>query len=139
MPDTKVGPADAVALMEHFLTGMICTPHDDLDAALSRFINPAYTQVTDGEKSDRGEFVAHLEHLRGVLASGHVVVHQAVRQGRQIADRHTIYATMKDGRVSSFEVILIGSLDEQDRLFEVFETTRQLTGVAEDANLGSAR
>jgi len=46
---------------------------------------------------------------------------------------------MKDGRVSSFEVLLIGTLDERDRLLEVFETTRQLTGAAEDANLGSAR
>ena len=90
MSDTKVGPVDAAALMEHFLTGMICTRHQDLDAALSRLINPAYTQVTDGEKSERGEFVAHLEHLHGVLASGHVVVHQALREGRQIADRHTM-------------------------------------------------
>jgi hypothetical protein len=103
------------------------------------FINPAYIQVTDGEKSDRGEFVAHLEHLRGVLASGHVVVHEALREGRRVADRHTVHATLKDGRVSSFEVLLIGSLDAQDRLFEVFETTRQLTGDAEVANLGSAR
>ena len=139
MSDTIAGPTDAAALMEHFLTGMILTPYEDLDAALARFVNPAYTQVTDGETADRGEFVAHLEHLRGVLASGRVVVHEALREGRRIADRHTVHATMKDGRVSSFEVILIGSLDEQDRLLEVFETTRQLTGSAEDANLGSAR
>jgi hypothetical protein len=139
MSDIKVGPIEAAALMEHFLTGMIFTPYEDLDTALERFINPAYIQVTDGEKSDRGEFVAHLEHLRGVLASGHVVVHEALREGRRVADRHTVHATLKDGRVSSFEVLLIGSLDAQDRLFEVFETTRQLTGDAEVANLGSAR
>ena len=139
MSDIKAGPTEAAARMEHFLTGMIFTPYQDLDTALERFINPAYTQVTDGETSDRGEFVAHLEHLRGVLASGHVVVHEALREGRRIADRHTVHVTMKDGRMSSFEVLLIGSLDEQDRLFEVFETTRQLTGDAEVANLGSAR
>lgn len=139
MSDTKLGPTDAAELMEHFLTGMIFAPYEDLDTALERFINPGYTQVTDGVKADRGEFVAHLEHLRGVLASGHVVVHEALREGGRIADRHTMFATTKDGRVSSFEVLLIGSLDEQDRLLEVFETTRQVTGDAEDANLGSAR
>lgn len=139
MSDIEVGPTGATALMEHFLTGMIFTPYEDLDTALERFINPAYTQVTDGERAERGEFVAHLEHLRGVLASGHVVVHEALREGRRIADRHTVHVTMKDGRTSSFEVLLIGSLDEQDRLFEVFETTRQLTGDAEVANLGGAR
>jgi len=139
MSDIKVDPTEAAALMEHFLTGMIFTPYEDMDSALERFINPAYTQVTDGEQSDRGEFVAHLAHLRGAIAGGHVVVHEALREGRRIADRHTVHVTMKDGRVSSFEVLLIGSLDEQDRLFEVFETTRQLTGDAEVANLGSAR
>jgi len=139
MSDIKVDPTEAAALMEHFLTGMIFTPYEDMDTALERFINPAYTQVTDGEQSDRGEFVAHLAHLRGAIAGGHVVVHEALREGRRIADRHTVHVTMKDGRVSSFEVLLIGSLDEQDRLFEVFETTRQLTGDAEVANLGSAR
>jgi len=139
MSDIKVDPTEAAALMEHFLTGMIFTPYEDMDSALERFINPAYTQVTDGEKADRGEFVAHLAHLRGAIAGGHVVVHEALREGRRIADRHTVHVTMKDGRVSSFEVLLIGSLDEQDRLFEVFETTRQLTGDAEVANLGSAR
>ena len=139
MSDIKVDPTEAAALMEHFLTGMIFTPYEDMDSALERFINPAYTQVTDGEKADRGEFVAHLAHLRGAIAGGHVVVHEALREGRRIADRHTVHVTMKDGRVSSFEVLLIGSLDEQDRLFEVFETTRQLTGDSEVANLGSAR
>jgi hypothetical protein len=137
--DTEVGPADAAALIEHFLTGMIFTPHEDLEAALSEYINPAYTQVTDGVKSERGEFVAHLAHLQGAIEKGHVVVHEALREGRRIADRHSVHVTMKDGRVSSFEVLLIGSLDEQGRLLEVVETTRQLTGAAEHAKLGSAR
>jgi len=139
MADIEVAPSDAAALMEHFLAGMIFTPHEDLDTALEEFINPAYTQVTDGVVADRDEFVAHMAHLRGAIAGGHVVVHEALREGRRIADRHTMHATMKDGRVSSFEVLLIGTLDERDRLLEVFETTRQLTGAAEDANLGSAR
>ncbi|HEX4252699.1 MAG TPA: hypothetical protein VH008_32855 [Pseudonocardia sp.] len=139
MSDIKVAPTDAAALMEHFLAGMIFTPYEDLDTALQAFINPAYTQVTDGVKADRSEFVAHMAHVRGAIASGHVVVHEALREGRRIADRHTIHIAMHDGRASSFEVLLIGSLDERDRLLEVFETTRQLTGDADHADLGSAR
>jgi len=73
MADIEVAPSDAAALMEHFLAGMIFTPHEDLDTALEEFINPAYTQVTDGVVADRDEFVAHMAHLRGAIAGGHVL------------------------------------------------------------------
>lgn len=139
MSEEPLGSGITVEFMRRLLAEMIFTPAEDVKAVLPKFVNPAYVQVTDGKRSDYDDFAEHLTHLRSVVAEGEVIVHHALREGRSIADRHTVKVTMKSGGRSSFEVLLIGVLDEQDRLLAVHETTRQLSGDAADADLGSAQ
>jgi hypothetical protein len=139
MSEAPVGSVATVDFVRTLLTTMTFTSaEEEVKAMLPRFVNPAYVQVTDGKRIDYDDFTAHLEHLRSVVADGEFVVHHAVREGRSFAERHTVNVTMKTGGTSSFEVMMIGVLDEQDRLLAVHETTRQLSGDAADADLGSA-
>ncbi|MFJ5260560.1 nuclear transport factor 2 family protein [Streptomyces sp. NPDC088387] len=110
----------------------------EVRAILPRFVNPAYVQITDGKRIDYDDLVVHLEHLRSVVANGEFAVHHAVREGRSFAERHTVNITMKAGGASSFEVMMFGVLDEEDRLLAVHESTRQISGDSADADLGSA-
>jgi hypothetical protein len=138
MSEEPVGSVVTVDFVRTLLTTMIFTPGEEVKAMLPRFVNPAYVQVTDGKRIDYEDFAGHLEHLRSVIADGEVIVHHAVREGRSVAERHTVNVTMKAGGSSSFEVLMIGVLDEQDRLLAVHETSRQLSGDVADADLGSA-
>jgi hypothetical protein len=126
-------------LMESTLNAVTFAPLPNLETDLLAFVSPAYVQHTDGTTIGFDGFVDHMRHLRSVVAGGLIEVNEAVRDGNRIADRHTVTVTKKDGTNSSFEVLLIGTLDEQDRLLEVHETTRQLTGDPADAALGTAR
>jgi hypothetical protein len=126
-------------LMETTLNAVTFGPLANLETDLLAFVNPAYVQHTDGTTVGFDGFVDHMRHLRSVVASGLIEVNDVVRDGNAIADRHTVTVTTKDGSNSSFEVLLIGTLDERDRLLEVHETTRQLTGDPAHADLGTAR
>ena len=139
MPEEPMGSIATADFMRTVLNTTIFTPCDDVKAVLPKFFSPAYVQITDGKRIDYQDFADHLVHLRSLVAGGEIVMHHALREDRSIAERHTVNVTMKAGGTSSFEVLMIGVLDEQDRLLVVNETTRQLSGDAEHADLGSAR
>ncbi len=88
--------------------------------------------------SNYSQFVEHITHLRSLIAFGEVTVNETVQEGHKIADRHTVTIEKHDGSTTSFEVLLIGELAEDGRLLRVVETTRQLTGDAADAGMGSS-
>jgi len=98
-----------------------------------------YVQTTDGTVSDFTQFIEHIVHLRGVVSDGRVEVHEALRDGDLVADRHTVSLTLTDGSEVTMEVLLIGELDACGRFVRVIETTRQLSGEARHGDLGRAR
>jgi hypothetical protein len=113
-----------------------------LEPTAARYFSPLYRQVTDGEELDYDGFLAHARHLRGLLGQGataSVEVLDAVRHGRDLADRHVVSATKPDGTAVEIEVYLFGTLDADGRLLEVTEATRVLTGTDGDADLARAR
>lgn len=135
-----MGSVAAMDFVRNLLTAITFDPDEDVDvkALLPRLINPDYVQITDGKQIGYDDFITHLEHLRSVAANGEFVLHHAILEGRSFAERHTVHVTMKAGGTSSFEVMMIGSLDEEGRLLTLHEMTRQLSGDAADADLGSA-
>ena len=108
----------------------------DTEATVKRYFNPEYTQVTDGHTSDFAGFVAHVNHLRSATREVSFEVHEFLRNGDQIADRHTIKAVMQNGKTTEFEILLFGTLDNEERLLKVVESTRQVSGDESEANLG---
>jgi hypothetical protein len=120
--------------LESTLLGDPATTETDID----RFFSPDYTQVTDGKTSNRAAFGAHIRHLRSISVHGSVTIADFVTDGQRIADRHIVQGHLVNGEEVSFEVLLIGELDADDRIRRVVETTRQLSGDASHAGLGSA-
>ncbi|MGW0771042.1 nuclear transport factor 2 family protein [Streptomyces sp. NPDC002676] len=121
------------------LTDLLFTPGLDLDVAANRHFAPDYRQRTDGRWDNRQEFLAHIAHLRQVVAGGSVQVHDELVDGGRYADRHTVNVTKNDGATVRMEVYLFGEFAPDGRFRRIEETTLMLEGAGDDRNLGSAR
>jgi len=109
-----------------------------LDATLDRYFSPDFRQCVDGVSLSRAEFAQHIRLLRQRLRSGRIEVIEALRDGRRIADRHTVHAWRHDGGEVRAEVLLFGELAADGRICRVDEVTRLLAGAPGDADLGRA-
>ncbi|MBL1098438.1 nuclear transport factor 2 family protein [Streptomyces coffeae] len=121
------------------LTDLLFTPELDLNEAVDRHFTPDYRQRTDGRWDDRTAFLAHIAHLRTVVADGSVHVHEELVNGHLYADRHTVNVTKTDGTTVTMEVYLFGEFAPDGRFHRIEETTLMLQGAEADRNLGSAR
>ncbi|MFG2716172.1 nuclear transport factor 2 family protein [Streptomyces goshikiensis] len=121
------------------INDLLFTPGLDLDEALDRHFTPDYRQRTNGVWSDRAAFTRHMTRLRSLIGGGHVEVHDELRDGLRYADRHTVTITHHDGHTSRTEVYLFARFAPDGRFQRVEETTRLITGDADDENLGLVR
>ncbi|MFJ9843480.1 nuclear transport factor 2 family protein [Kitasatospora sp. NPDC101155] len=121
------------------LTDLLLAPGLDLHEAADRHFAPDYRQRTDGEWNDRQEFLAHIAHLRTVVAGGSVEVHDELSSGDRYADRHTMTVVKTDGSTVRMEVYLFAEFAPDGRFRRVEETTLMLEGAEHDRNIGSAR
>ncbi|MFD4573036.1 nuclear transport factor 2 family protein [Streptomyces sp. NPDC058417] len=121
------------------LTDLLFTPGLALQEAADRHFAPDYRQRTDGNWDDRDAFLKHIAHLRGVVDSGVIEVHDELYDGFRYADRHTVHVTKKDGSVVRTEVYLFGEFAPDGRFRRIEETTLMLEGAESDRDLGSAR
>ena len=121
------------------LTDLLLNDEITLAEAADRHFTPDYRQRTDGEWADRTEFLDHIAHLRTLVASGEVEVHEELYDGDKYADRHTCHITKTDGSTASMEVYVFADLAPDGRFNRIEETTLMLKGSDADRNLGSAR
>ncbi|MEU9131888.1 nuclear transport factor 2 family protein [Kitasatospora sp. NPDC048540] len=121
------------------LTDLLLTPGLDLEEAAEGHFAPDYRQRTDGSWADRTEFLAHIAHLRTVLAGGSVQVHDELTDGTRYADRHTMEVDKIDGSTVRMEVYLFAEFAADGRFRRIEETTLLLEGADSDRDLGSAR
>ncbi|MFF8784023.1 nuclear transport factor 2 family protein [Streptomyces sp. NPDC015125] len=110
-----------------------------LQEAADRHFAPEYRQRTDGQWADRTEFLAHLAHVRTLVAGGYIEVHEELYSGSKYADRHTAHITKKDGSTVRMEVYVFADLAPDGRFSRIEETTLMLQGSDADRGLGSAR
>ncbi|MEV7283047.1 nuclear transport factor 2 family protein [Streptomyces sp. NPDC093252] len=125
--------------MSAALTDLIFNPRITTAEAVDRHFTPDYRQRTDGRWDDRAGFVAHIAHLRTIVADGSVVVHEELRDGSRYADRHTVRITKRDGSEVTMEVYAFGDLAPDGRFSRVEEVTLMLHGSDADRGIGSAR
>ncbi|MBV6699164.1 nuclear transport factor 2 family protein [Kitasatospora aureofaciens] len=121
------------------LDDLLFTPGLALEEALDRHFAPDYRQRTDGRWDDRAGFAAHIRHLRAVVASGRVEVHEELTAGDRTADRHTVEVVKTDGTRVRMEVYLFGEYAPCGRFRRIEETTLLLDGPEGERDLGSAR
>ncbi|EDX20447.1 conserved hypothetical protein [Streptomyces sp. Mg1] len=110
-----------------------------LAEAADRHFTPDYRQRTDGEWADRSQFLDHIAHLRTLVATGEVEVHEELHDGDKYADRHTCHIVKKDGTTVSMEVYVFADMAPDGRFRRIEETTLMLKGSDADRTLGSAR
>ncbi|MFJ7591734.1 nuclear transport factor 2 family protein [Streptomyces sp. NPDC097617] len=121
------------------LTDLLLKRDLTVEEAADLHFAPEYRQRTDGEWADRASFIEHITHLRGVVESGRVEVHEELYDGSTYADRHTMYITKTDGSTVRMEVYLFGEFAADGRFSRIEETTLMLQGSDADRDLGSAR
>ncbi|MGW3040948.1 nuclear transport factor 2 family protein [Kitasatospora sp. NPDC001159] len=121
------------------LTDLLLTPGLDLNEAADRHFAPDYRQRTDGRWNDRQQFLAHIAHLRTIVAGGSIEVHDELLDGDRYADRHTMTVDKTDGSTVRMEVYLFAEFAPDGRFRRVEETTLMLEGAEHDRNIGSAR
>jgi hypothetical protein len=130
MRGTGIAPALNDLLLERSM---------DLNEAIDKHFAPDYRQRTDGVWSTRAEFAEHIAHLRKVVSTGSLQVHEELRDGPIYAERHTIAVTRTDGSEVRTEVYVFGECAPDGRFRRIEETTLMLSGSEADRNLGSAR
>ncbi|MFE9480540.1 nuclear transport factor 2 family protein [Streptomyces spororaveus] len=108
----------------------------DLTEAVDRHFTPDYRQRTNGVWGDRASFIQHMTRLRTLIRSGHIEVHDELRDGPRYADRHTVTLVHHDGHTSRTEVYLFARMAPDGRFRCVEETTLLVSGHADDENLG---
>ncbi|MEV6733348.1 MULTISPECIES: nuclear transport factor 2 family protein [unclassified Streptomyces] len=118
------------------INDLLFSPGVDLAEALDRHFTPDYRQRTNGVWSDRTSFARHITRLRSLIRSGHIEVHDELRDGLRYADRHTVTLSHHDGHTSRTEVYLFAELAPDGRFQRVEETTLLITGQLDDENLG---
>ncbi|MFD7909622.1 nuclear transport factor 2 family protein [Streptomyces sp. NPDC059752] len=118
------------------INDLLFTPGLDLTEAVDRHFSPDYRQRTNGVWSDRASFVQHMTRLRSLIRSGHIEVHDELRDGPRYADRHTVTLLHYDGHTSRTEVYLFAELAPDGRFQRVEETTLLVAGHGDDGNLG---
>ena len=129
-----MGAKDRVKLaLEALLTG------GQRDAAtIAAHFAPDYRQWVDGETLDFDGFVAHMQALDAALSSVAVHFETLVAEDSRVASRHIVESVGKDGHRGRFEVIAIFELGPQG-IRSCHELTRQISGRAEDRDLGARR
>jgi hypothetical protein len=121
------------------LSELILDRDQPVEQVVARYFTDDYRQRTDGVWSDRTEFIAHIEHLRQVVAGGEIDVHEELRDGARYADRHTVRIVKADGDRVHTEVYLFADIAADGRFRRIEETTMMLDGAEADRGLGSAR
>jgi len=120
------------AMLEDMYQSVFADP-----ACVPRYFSDDYVQVTDGKTIGYAEFLAHLRHLQGLIATIEFEVLDAMCDGDRLADRHVVRLLRKDGTESRHEVYLFGTVRD-GRFVAVSEATCVLDGDARSKTLASA-
>ncbi|KUL90186.1 hypothetical protein ZTR_02175 [Talaromyces verruculosus] len=126
MAITAITVCDKVETYQAALMSLFSGKPEDTEADLSKLLHPSFTQRDDTTTRDFVGFVAHISHLRQVLSPGSVElkVTQFLRDGNQLAERHTSTMKMPDGTVRQAETFQFGELAEDGRIASVVETVK---------------
>lgn len=98
---------------------------EDTETDLSKLLTPDFAQRDNVMTRDFDAFVAHIRWLREILPSVTLTVTQFLRDGAQLAERHSSETTTSDGTVLGTETFLFGEIAEDGRIRWIVETVKQ--------------
>lgn len=125
VPNQKTDFAANAVTFQAALRSLFSGKPDSAETDLSKLITPTFTLQDDTTKYDFPAFVAHIRRLREILPSVTLDITQFLRDGAQLAERHTSSTTRPDGSISNAETFLFAEVAEDGRLEWIVETVRR--------------
>lgn len=102
----------------------------------ARYFHPDYRQWVDGTVLDYPHFLRHIDTVKRHAAQMSICFTDVLRDGEQLAERHEVHATMRDG--SRMQVVVMAFHTLRDgRIAEIRELTRIEQGDPALRDLGS--
>jgi hypothetical protein len=100
---------------------------EDTEADLSKLFTPTFTQRDNQASRDFPAFVKHIRGLREILPPGSVnlKVTHFLRDGNQIAERHSSITKRPSGEVSRAETFMWVEIAEDGRIAWIVETVKR--------------
>ncbi len=121
---------------ENAFENLFSGPPETAEADLLRLVVPTYWQTTEDRRYEFADFVVHMQNFRKAVKHVEVEMHQFLRDGNQIADRHTVYAALKDGSNLELEVMLFGEVSGDGRMAWIVEKSEPAKGNQKPQNWG---
>jgi hypothetical protein len=115
-PQTKTNFTSSKEHYEAGLMSLFAGKPEDAEKDLSKLFTPTFTQTDDDGVRDFPAFVAHIRTLREMSLKVNLNVTHFLRDGAQVADRHSSSTIMPDGSVGTAETYMFGGVAEDGRL-----------------------
>lgn len=119
--------ANQVDTYQATLMSLFSGKPEDTEADLSKLFTPTFTQRDNQASRDFPAFVKHIRGLREILPPGSVnlKVTHFLRDGNQIAERHSSTTKRPSGEVSRAETFMWVEIAEDGRIAWIVETVKR--------------
>lgn len=98
---------------------------EDTEADLSKIFIPQFKFDAGDEKYDFDGFVAHMRRLREMKLDVDLTTVQFLRDGNQLAERHTSVTTLQDGKRMPAETFMFAEIAEDGRINWIIEAVQR--------------
>ncbi|KAK7425591.1 hypothetical protein QQZ08_007914 [Neonectria magnoliae] len=108
------------------LTNLFSGKPEDTERDLSKLFTPNLTPRADNITRDFPTLVAHIRHLREILSKVTLTVTQFLRDGAQLAERHTSSTTLSNGTAWWAETFQFAEVAQDGQVSGIVETVSKL-------------
>jgi hypothetical protein len=117
--------ADSAKTYEATLMSLFSGKPEDTEADLAKIFTPSFQFDAVDDKHDFDGFVAHMRRLRGMNLVVELTTVQFLRDGNQLAERHTSWTTLADGTRRPAETFMFAEIAEDGRIEWIKEVVVQ--------------
>jgi hypothetical protein len=118
----KVAFADSKDTYQAALLSLFSGKPEETEGDLSKLFTPTFSFRANDLTLDFDGFVKHIRWLRDILPSVELTIVQFVRDGNQLAERHTSETTKPDGTIGKAETFQFGQVAEDGRIAWIVES-----------------
>ncbi|KAI0896493.1 hypothetical protein F4806DRAFT_464717 [Annulohypoxylon nitens] len=118
--------ADSKETYQATLMSLFSGRPGETETDISKIFTPTATLRDDDTTLDFPGLIEHFTFLRKILPRVTLQVDQFIRDGLQVANRHSSSTTMADGTVKKAETFMFVVLAEDGRIESIVETVRRL-------------
>lgn len=134
MAPTKATFADTKETYQAALMSLFSGKPEDAESDLSKLLLPTFTLKAHKEFYDYPGFVAHMRRMREILPSVKLNITQFLRDGPNLAERHSSQTTTEDGKTYAAETFMFAEISDDGRIAWIVEAVDQQGEVNEESS-----